>query len=144
MTALANISENTKTAAAVNAGRHRAASHNSIGSSISTGASRFHQGSGNAKIMIAVAAAAAMTAAAPSMNSWGSDGRRMTLTRPTINGATVIMPIPSDTAQCCQVIKAGTSELWNSLYAIAPASPEQAVATIAATISNSTWRTLVR
>ncbi len=82
--------------------------------------------------MLPTIAATAATPMMPSTSSRRGVGMRTKETSPIINGATVMIPIASDMNQCRQVIRAGTSGLWSSLYATAPPTPEMVVPTTAA------------
>ena len=137
MIALTIERETMKTAADMKAGRHRAESHNSSGNNSSIGI-RFPQGLGSKKITAAIPAATTMSAVMPSRISRRGGNTRTTDASPMIKGATVMMPIPSDANQFFQVMKNGTSGLWNSLYPMAPPTPEAAVAIIAADSSHTT------
>ena len=132
VTAQTIMSEITNIAADVKASRQRTESHNSNGNKSSTGTTTSHQISGNTKMIIPVIAAIAARTVQPSMTSRRGVGTRPKATSPSIIGATVMMPIASDANQCRHVIRKGTSGLWSSLYATAPATPEIAVPTSAA------------
>src|SRR5262245_2206402 len=107
-------SETMNTAAAANAGRQRTASHNKIGNSKAIGRTVFH-GSSGSKTMIAVIAANATSAAAPSTISLRGGGSRTASASPMTSGATVVMPTMSDANQCCHVVPTGAIGLWNNL-----------------------------
>src|SRR5438552_11999572 len=97
-------------AAAAKTGRQRAASHNSGANNAATGPTVANS-SDRRKIVSPLTSASAATANAPSTSSV-SDGRSREAAASSIsNGATVIMPSPSDANQCCQVVSIDAVEL---------------------------------
>src|SRR6266446_2945305 len=90
-------------AAAAKTGRQRAASHNSGANKTATGPT-VAKSSDRRKMASPLARASAATATAPSTSSL-SDGRSREAEASSIsNGATVIIPSPSDANQCCHVV----------------------------------------
>src|ERR1700720_1753885 len=90
-------------AAAAKTGRQRAASHSSGANNTATGPT-VAKSSDCRKMASPLTMANAATAKAPSTSSL-SDGRSREAEASSINnGATVIIPNPSDANQCCQVV----------------------------------------
>src|SRR5262245_20864150 len=90
-------------AAAAKTGRQRAASHNSGANSTAAGPT-VAKSSDRRKMASTLTRASAATANMPSTSS-PSDGRSREAAASSIsNGATVIIPSPSDANQCCQVV----------------------------------------
>src|SRR5215469_12994168 len=106
--------ETRNAAAAANTGRQRAATHNNIGNSSATGATVFQDSSGN-EMAIPVMTASAASALAPSMSSLRGSGCRIAAASPITSGATVTMPIASDSNQCCQVVSTSAEGPLNNL-----------------------------
>jgi len=100
------VSATINAAAAANAGRPRAASHNSR--AIGTTAANDTQGRKITKVLVTVIAASATT---PSRISFGGGGSRATVAAPISS----TMPSASDANQCCQMVRLGTVEKWNNL-----------------------------
>ncbi len=73
------------------------------------------------------------------MVSLGDGGLRTAAPIPISSGATAPMPIAPDATQCCQMVRLGTVEKWNSLNATVPTVPEMAVAKTAAASNPKTW-----
>src|SRR5580704_8163124 len=93
-------------AAAAKTGWQRAASHNSGANSTATGPT-VAKSSDRRKMANPLTRASAATVKVPSTSSL-SDGRsREAEASSTSNGATVIIPSPSDANQCCQVVSIG-------------------------------------
>src|SRR5262249_7187924 len=134
------VMETRNTAAAAKTGRHRAASHNSIGNSKATGTTVSQDSCGRA-IEIPVITASATSATAPSISSLRGGGCRTAAARPITRGATMTMPIASDANQCAQVLSNDADGPFNNLYVAVPPIPETAVPTIAARNKPRTWRT---
>src|SRR5258705_7858443 len=90
-------------AAAEKPGRQRAASHSSGANNTATGPTVANS-SECRKMLSPLTKASAATAKAPSASSL-SDGRSREAEASSIsNGATVIIPRPSDANQCCHVV----------------------------------------
>jgi|ERR1700686_2211848 hypothetical protein len=93
-------------AAAAKTGWQRAASHSS-GANITATGPTVAKSSDCRKIANPLTRASAATARAPSTSSL-SDGRSREAQPSSIsNGATVIIPSPSDANQCCQIVNIG-------------------------------------
>src|SRR6516225_9666992 len=112
-------------------GRHRAASHNSIGNSRAPGTT-VSQGSGGSEMMKPVITASKASAVPPSTSSLRGGGSRTAAAHPITSGATAIMPTTSEANQCHQMVSIGAEEAWNSLYETAPPTPEMTVPMTAA------------
>src|SRR5271157_4739764 len=97
-------------AAAAKTGRKRAASHNSGANNKATGPT-VAKSSDRRKMTSPLTRASAATAKAPSMSSLRDGGSREDETSSISNGATVIIPSPSDASQCCQVVNIGVVAL---------------------------------
>ena len=90
-------------AAAAKTGRQRAASHSSGTNNTATGPT-VAKSSDRRKMASPLTRASATTANAPSITSL-NDGRSREAEASSIsNGATVMIPSPSDANQCCQVV----------------------------------------
>src|SRR5213075_2228921 len=90
-------------AAAAKTGRQRADSHSSGTNSTATGPT-VASSSDRSEMASPLTRASAATVNMPSMSSL-SDGRSREATASSIsNGATVMIPSPSDANQCCQVV----------------------------------------
>src|SRR5262245_13288240 len=128
-------------AAEANTGRQRAASHNSgannsvTGPTVAKSSHRWNMASPHVT-------ANATTANAPSMNSLRESRSREDEMSSISNGATVMIPSPSDSNHCCQVVNSGVAELWSNSNVTAPPIPETAVPIIAAATNPSTLRSL--
>src|ERR1700721_719324 len=97
-------------AAAAKTGRQRAASHSSGANNTATGPT-VAKSSDCMEMASPLTRASAATAKAPSTNSV-SEGRSCEAAASSIsNGATVIIPSPSDANQCSQVVKIGVVAL---------------------------------
>src|SRR5262245_58495609 len=93
-------------AAAAKTGLQRAASHSS-GANTTATSPMVSKSSDRRKMANPLARAKAATAKAPSASSL-VDGRSRAAAPSSIsNGATVIIPSPSDANQCCQIVKTG-------------------------------------
>src|SRR5262249_11050890 len=99
-----------KAAAAAKTGRQRAASHNKGANSTATGPTLAKR-SDCRKMASALTSANAATVTAPSTSSLNGGRSREADASSISNGATVIMPRPSDASQCCQIVKIGVAEL---------------------------------
>src|SRR6476469_10920970 len=120
-----------KAAAAAKTDRQRAASHSSGANNTATGPTVANS-SECRKMPSPLTKASAATAKAPSASSL-SDGRSRQAEASSIsNGATVIIPRPSDANQCCQVVQAGAVELWNIMIVMVPPTPDKAAPMAAA------------
>src|SRR5437763_11002893 len=93
-------------AAAAKAGRQRAASHNSGANNTATGPT-FAKSSDCRKIASPLASASAATVKVPSISSARGGRSRETDASSISNGATVMIPNPSDANQCCQIVNSG-------------------------------------
>src|SRR5260370_36007907 len=93
-------------AAAAKTGRHRAASHSSGANNTATGPT-VAKSSDRRKMASPLTKASAATAKAPSTNSLSGGRTREAEASSIINGATVLIPKPSDANQCCQVVNIG-------------------------------------
>src|ERR1700724_3265175 len=93
-------------AAAAKTGRQRAASHNSGANNTATGPTLANS-SDCRKIASPLASASAATVKAPSTSSPQGGRSREAEASSISNGATVMIPRPSDANQCCQVVKIG-------------------------------------
>src|SRR5579864_2132750 len=97
-------------AAEAKTGRQRAASHNSGANNTATGPT-VASSSDRRKMANPLTSASAATAKAPSKSSL-SGGRSREAEESSINnGATVIIPSPSEANQCCQVVNSGVVAL---------------------------------
>src|SRR6476661_1748500 len=93
-------------AAAAKTGRQRAASHSSGANNTATGPT-VAKSSDCRKMPSPLTTASAATAKAPSTSSLGGGRSREAEASSISNGATVIIPRPSDATQCCQVVRIG-------------------------------------
>src|SRR6266436_152237 len=91
---------------AAKTGRQRAASHSSGANNTATGPT-VAKSSDRRKMASPLTRASAATAKAPSTNSLSGGRSREAETSSISNGATVIIPSPSDANQCCQVVNIG-------------------------------------
>src|SRR5690348_12260290 len=97
-------------AAAAKTGWQRAASHNRGANKTATGPT-FASRSERRKIARALASASTATVNTPSANSLGDGRSRKAEASSISNGATVMIPSPSETNQCCQVVAIGVAVL---------------------------------
>src|SRR3984893_15619210 len=97
-------------AAAAKTGRQRAASHNSGGNKPATGPTLANR-SDCRKIASTLPSASATTVKAPSTSSLQGGRSREAEASSISNGATVMIPRPSEANQCCQVVKIGVVAL---------------------------------
>src|SRR5580704_12875159 len=95
-------------------GRQRAASHSNSGNNRATGTT-VAQGSRGMKITMPLIAASTASATPPSLSSLLGGGSRAAEASPMSSGATATMPSMSDANQCCQMVRVGAVEAWNSL-----------------------------
>src|SRR5580692_7011577 len=93
-------------AAAAKTGRQRAASHNSGANNTATGPTVANS-SDRRKMANPLTSARAATANAPSTSSLRGGRSREAEASSISNGATVIIPSPSDANQCCQIVDTG-------------------------------------
>src|SRR6266404_8581599 len=101
-------------AAAAKTGWQRAASHNSGANNTATGPT-LAKSSDRRKMASPLARASAATVKVPSTSSLNGGRSREAEASSISNGATVIIPRPSDANQCCQVVNIDVVVLWNSL-----------------------------
>src|SRR6476620_12788129 len=92
-----------KAAAAANTGPQRAASHSSGANNTATGPTVANS-SECRKMPSPLTRASAATAKTPSASSLGDGRSRQAEASSISNGATVIIPRPSDANQCCHVV----------------------------------------
>ena len=97
-------------AAAAKAGRQRAASHSSGANNTATGPT-LAKSSDCRKMASPLTSANAATVSAPSTSSLSGGRSREAEASSISNGATVIIPSPSDANQCCQVVNIGVVSL---------------------------------
>src|SRR5579871_4271168 len=128
-------------APAAKTGRQRAASHNSGANKMATGPTVASK-SDLTKIASPLTSASAATVNTPSASSANGGRSRQAEASSITNGATVMIPSPSDANQCCQIVVTGVDVLWNSLKVRAPPTPDTAAPMIAAATSPSTLRNL--
>src|ERR1700749_2137091 len=95
-----------KAAAAAKTGRQRAASHNSGANNTATGPT-LAKSSDRWKMANPLTSASATTVTAPSTSSLNGGRSREAGASSISNGATVIIPKPSDANQCCQIVRIG-------------------------------------
>src|SRR6266481_991401 len=110
-------------AAAAKTGRQRAASHKSGANNTATGPT-FAKSSDRRKMASPLTRASTATVNAPSTSSLNGGRSREAETSSTNNGATVMIPSPSDASQCCQVVNIqvvniGVAVPWNNVNVMA-------------------------
>src|SRR5580692_6318662 len=93
-------------AAAAKTGWQRAESHNRGANSTATGPT-FASSSERRKIATALTSASTATVKTPSANSLGDGRFRKAAASSISNGATVMIPSPSEANQCCQIVAIG-------------------------------------
>src|SRR6516165_4506412 len=111
ITVAMTMNDTINTEADANSGWQRAATQSTTGNSNTTATHISHQSGGSMKMILPAVATTTISAATPSTSSRRDGGARRAAKRPTIKGATAMMPMESEAIHCRQTVQAGTSGL---------------------------------